>query len=275
MSQYHPSEDSIASIVHKVLDSHPIKSQIEDLWYESQSRLNDDFMRGGSAIYEIEDFKRAQIKESKLKSTPQKSWPKGKPIIIGVSGKMGSGKDYVARKFLFDKISKRQSSLITAFADHFKIDISTKESTFEKVWSSMRDQETRDLLQRRGKEEGRDKYGSDIWIRIKANWIKIHYIRGIEVYIIPDVRFKNEIEWIKEQGGVIIRLHAPERTKKRMMEEAKGDLETMRRSASHQSETDLDDAVDMFDYIVNNDLGQEDACREDMEKIAEELFKGL
>ena len=41
--------------------------------------------------------------------------------IFGFSGKMGSGKNYVAEKFFLPNLSKK-NSLVIGFADHLKID---------------------------------------------------------------------------------------------------------------------------------------------------------
>ena len=86
-----------------------------------------------------------------------------------------------------------------AFADHFKIDAINKQNLqYDKVFGE-KDNETRKQLQYMGTENGRDKYGQDIWINTLDTWMKLYHERGIERFIITDLRFKNEYEYLKKQ----------------------------------------------------------------------------
>ncbi len=87
------------------------------------------------------------------------------------------------------------------------------------------------------------------------NWIDIHKARGIEHFIISDVRMKAEADFIKSIGGKLIRIEAPERNKARLEIESGGDTKIMKMLASHISEVDLDDYDGDFDMIVTNDHG--------------------
>ena len=111
--------------------------------------------------------------------------------IIGLLGHQGVGKNYLAEKIL-PKILPQKNTVVLAFADHFKIEcISKFGANYDKVFGK-KDFDTRKLLQRVGSEEGRDKYGADIWIKHLHNWIKVLSSRGVERFIISDVRFENE-----------------------------------------------------------------------------------
>jgi IS5 family transposase len=109
--------------------------------------------------------------------------------------------------------------------------------------------EIRDLLQLEGTEKGRNIHGEDIWIRYIKAWSELHMSRGIKYIIISDVRFKNEYEFIKKNGGLIFRMFAPNRNEKRLRKESI-DEKMYEKIKNHQSETDLDDVE--FDIVVNN-----------------------
>lgn len=74
-----------------------------------------------------------------------------------------------------------------------------------------------------GTEEGRDVYGENIWIKITETWIETVNLRGITRFIIPDVRFQNEVDWIKSLGGKVIKIQAL--YKERLHEESDGNQE--------------------------------------------------
>ena len=82
---------------------------------------------------------------------------------------------------------------------------------------------TRNLLQQEGTENGRLVYGENIWIKYFDNWIQVFKTRGIKNIITTDCRFKNEIDYIKEQGGIIIKINAPIRNDQRLKRESNGD----------------------------------------------------
>ena len=186
-------------------------------------------------------------------------------MLIGLSGGMGSGKDYVALNFVFKEWSRVEPTMILSFADHFKIDIVTKDKAcFEHVFvpdRKERPQEVRQLLQRRGTEEGRCRYGPNIWVETMEAWIRVHSARGIKRFIIPEVRFPNEAAWIRKQGGTVVFLSAPQRNWKRALAEADHDETAARKLLSHASETGISSATpEHWDRLIGNDFGQEDSC---------------
>ena len=109
--------------------------------------------------------------------------------------------------------------------------------------------EIRKLLQLEGTEKGRNIYGDDIWIRYVKAWSELYMSRGIKYIIIPDVRFKNEYEFIKQNNGIIFRMYAPNRNENRLRNESTNNI-NYEQIKNHQSEIELDDFK--FDIIVNN-----------------------
>lgn len=168
-------------------------------------------------------------------------------ILIGLSGKMGVGKDYIAHNILMPYLEKKNiKTLMIAFADQIKVNTSVKHNINLFDMYDTKNENIRRSLQKEGTENGRDKYGDNIWINYVDKWTDIYSKRGIQAFIIMDVRFKNEAEYIKSKNGLLIRIEAPLRNKERIINE-KNSLEIQK----HISEIDLDDYK--FDNIINND----------------------
>lgn len=176
--------------------------------------------------------------------------------VIGISGRMGSGKNYVAERLLLPMLPPLPT-MVVALADHFKVDVVAKDRfPYEKVFVQ-KDQETRRALQHRGTEEGRDRYGDDIWVRTLETWMRIHAERGIRRFIICDVRFPNELIWIRSLGGVVIRVIAPTRTMLRVRSEARSE-EAFTAIMNHPSESSMDVVpLEHYDAVIYNDEGQQ------------------
>lgn len=176
-------------------------------------------------------------------------------VIIGICGKMGSGKDYIASKYIIPFLySIKRYPLQLSFADQIKVNVITKNNISFKDMYIQKNDYTRRLLQREGTEDGRNKFGDDIWINYHNTWTQIHMSRGIDTIITCDVRFKNEIEYIKKNNGILIKVVAPTRNELRLQQESSGDTAVYNRIKNHQSECDLDNLEDcIFDIIINND----------------------
>lgn len=94
------------------------------------------------------------------------------------------------------------------------------------------------LLQTMGHEWGRSSIHPDIWIKALESEMNIMRIDSRRV-VIDDVRYRNEIQYIKDQGGVIIGIRRP--MKKSIYPEW----------MDHASENSLDeDLVD--EWIINS-----------------------
>jgi len=168
--------------------------------------------------------------------------------IIGISGKIGSGKDYYAN-FLINRIS----SSFGIVPDHKKFAEKVKEVTAvitNKPIDMMYTQkgknefipifgETIGTMQQLIGTEIFRKYDQDFWIKATFS----DYEEGTSV-IVSDVRFKNEADYILKKGGILIRLEGDPmhiRTKST-------------RNLNHISETDLD-YYDKFTIVHENKIG--------------------
>lgn len=164
-------------------------------------------------------------------------------LIIGLHGKVGSGKDTVAREILksFPEYSfKRKSfgynvkkivSIITGI--DMRTILSRKIKTFYlKSWNMT----VGEMFQKIGTNALRDAFDDDIWIKSLFN-----NINDDDNIIITDVRFINEAKSIKDRGGYLIKIV--------------GDPNDVNkydsRNKTHSSETELDD-FNEFDVIYEN-----------------------
>jgi hypothetical protein len=170
--------------------------------------------------------------------------------VYGFIGNMGCGKNYIAEKVFLPKL-KPKPTLVMAFADHFKITaICFQNLEYTKVFGE-KDEYTRKQLQQLGTELGRDKYGDDIWLKVIYNWMKVYNERGIERFIITDVRFENEVNFVKSLGGKIIKIEASDRNMDRLIKESDGNDEKIKELSNHRSETFIKEFKE-YDYLVNN-----------------------
>jgi phosphomevalonate kinase len=189
-------------------------------------------------------------------------------IIIGLSGKMGSGKNYIAEKIIYPDFKDNYNILIIGFGDLMKYELYARDKTL--MYDELYDHktfETRNKLQQYGTENGRDKYHQDIWIRGLDIQIETFRRRSNDqcLIIICDVRFTNEAEYIKEKGGKIIRVIASDRTEERYLRESNKNKEMYEKIVNHKSEIELD--LYKFDYYINNNKDNNNFYKEIIEII--------
>ena len=190
--------------------------------------------------------------------------------IIGLMGHQGVGKNYIADLLLKNLPTK--NTIIIAFADHFKVDCICKHNCdYNKVFGE-KDYETRRLLQKVGTEEGRNKFGENIWINVVETWIKLLNERGVNRFIISDVRFVNEAEWVKKMNGILIKIDAPKRFRIRLEKETNNNEELINQIKNHKSEIMIDEYKE-YDILIKNDLDDNLEIEKIIEKIDKILFK--
>lgn len=172
-------------------------------------------------------------------------------MIIGIAGKMLSGKDTIAN--IIKSIHPEYN--IIHFADGLKSTVSdlcglnwydVNTQTGKKEFVSWLDNITvRELLQNFGTAIRKGVH-PDFWVRVT-----MQDIQGMDDVIIPDVRFPNEKKAIEDKGGVVIRVKRP-------------NVEQM----DHESETALDNYS--FKYTIYNYGTLEDLSKE-VEKLIPHL----
>lgn len=127
--------------------------------------------------------------------------------IIGITGRAGSGKDTVARhlttyfKAHFRSVAFAdpiRSGLKAVFGwDDSYFDYPKKEEVIEMLGKS-----PRQIMQTFGTEWGRDRVNTDLWLKLAGIRMENLVGAGFNV-LVTDVRFQNEADWIRQQGGVI------------------------------------------------------------------------
>jgi hypothetical protein len=127
-------------------------------------------------------------------------------MIIGITGKMMSGKDTFAdgiiekyphvKKYSFAKPMKDILINIFGFSES-EVYTSGGKETMNPFW----DITPRKLLQILGTDMFRNVWRDDVWVKCAELYLEQH--RDV---IIPDVRFDNEAQMIKRRGGFIVRI---------------------------------------------------------------------
>ena len=130
-------------------------------------------------------------------------------MLIGIAGKARSGKDTIARWFVMnqgfiqyafaDPLKRAASEMFGVPLSHFYDD--KRKETVNSFWGIS----PREMAQKLGTECGRKVFFDDIWVR-RAQKEAEENLRsdGCAGVIISDVRFDNEAEWIRSEGGIII-----------------------------------------------------------------------
>lgn len=175
--------------------------------------------------------------------------------VILISGKAESGKDLVGEVLKQEFEQQKKKVLVAHFADYLKF---MCRQYFG--WNGNKDENGRTLMQHvgtglfRGSDE--DYFAKRIYELLSVageNW---------DYVIIPDLRFKNEFQTIKNSfDTVAIRVNRSGYESSLTPEQK-----------SNQSETELDNNLEIFSYIIDtNDAGDK---IEQTKRIAEELLNG-
>lgn len=142
-------------------------------------------------------------------------------LLIGFTGKAGSGKDTAASMLLEDMTGYRR-----AFADPLKraareIFLLTHDQMNDPVLKEQpipfwNDLSPRKILQLFGTEGMRHVFGGDVWTKRAAldlqSLISQQRYESIpyELVVYTDCRFDNEAKWVRENGGLVIEIQRPD-----------------------------------------------------------------
>lgn len=172
-------------------------------------------------------------------------------MIIGFSGKMGTGKSFYSQ-YTVDYLRQQGHQVLElGFGDQIKVNTLVRgdnKLTHHNVYDK-KDDYSRSLLQIEGTERGRA-LDKDVWIKYVSEWIYLWRRRGIKHFVISDIRFPNELEFVNSfTDSYVFRVHAPSRNLKRLAEEYSSDA--LPSIQNHPSETSLDNAS--FYCTLDND----------------------
>lgn len=122
--------------------------------------------------------------------------------LIGLAGFSGAGKNYTANLICHLRPEFQQ----IAFADPLKAAMSSvfgfsaeqlhslERSTVDHYWGAT----PRELMQLVGTDLFRNQYRQDVWIKSIARRVQQY-----DHVVITDVRFRNEVDWIRQTGGEV------------------------------------------------------------------------
>lgn len=143
--------------------------------------------------------------------------PAERVIVIGITGRAGSGKDTAA-----DHLCARYGFVRASFAAPIKVMLEAllEHAGEDHAWLHERSRKERTIgslgvtprhmMQTLGTEWGRQCMGPRFWVRLLALHLGLDVASSAPVHdriVITDVRFPNEAAWIKEQpGGTVLRL---------------------------------------------------------------------
>jgi len=160
--------------------------------------------------------------------------------LIGLVGKKQTGKDTIYN-IIFELWNHRKLNLRPtrlSFADELKNDIATAfGTTVMFINDNKSDAIMRKLLQCYGvcRREENPNYWVDKVSQKMASYDRIESKSSSRLFVVTDVRFLNEANWILQQGGKLIKVQRP----------VQGELDF------HVSETELDKIP--CDHVINND----------------------
>jgi hypothetical protein len=228
----------------------------------------------------------------------QQSNQKQKINIIGFSGKIGVGKNYLSENIIGKKLYELGYNIhFVGYGDFVKYEVGCRlykselidddfVSHMDSIYKDLfvnKKKETRRTLQLYGTEYSRqggnivlDKENGIVLINEPNVWVKaVHlhisniisksYNPSKDIFFITDLRFPNEYQFIKQLGGITIRINGINRNHQKLIQEAqKSNInisgqeldEFINKAKSHASEISLDDCED-FDFIIDNDIGNE------------------
>ena len=134
------------------------------------------------------------------------------PPVVGFAGPQGAGKDtcgeILAQSFNYLKAAFANPVRAALYALNPLVEldngvVARLRNIVDQIgWDSAKrnSKDLRQLMQRMGTEAGRDIHGKDCWLRIASSL----RVCGRYNVAYTDVRFPNEVEFIKASGGIII-----------------------------------------------------------------------
>lgn len=179
------------------------------------------------------------------------------PVKIGLTGKMRSGKDSIGDYLFYEK----GFELPLAFGDSLKyyahqifpdVPKEPKPRALYQFMNVMRD------------------YDPDVWVKHLASKVKIKEdSRSTKGIVVTDARQPNEVNWLRENGFVIVKVEADEATR---IERIQAQGETVAEEAlRHKTELFVDEIE--ADYTIPN-LGTLNELYTKVDELLAELKKG-
>ena len=180
--------------------------------------------------------------------------------IIAFSGKLGSGKDYVAQQFIqeLNKIDPK-NTLFLGLADQLKINLAVDYPNYEDEFFGLKNRTefSRTIMQQTG-QAGQDLFDDLIWVRLLFATMRLYNTRGVKRFVVTDVRYKQELTYFLSHGAKVFRIIAEDRTTNKVLAETQTP-EGLSAITHHKSEIDLDDVpLNAFTGVIDNSVVNQD-----------------
>lgn len=204
-------------------------------------------------------------------------------VVILFSGSSGSGKNYIADVIFSPWLIKYRGLYPCSLSFASPLKVGSLMNHPELSWTEVF--ETKPLRVRKALQtdgvEARERKGPDHWIDQLHSYLLDQLSRGIEVVMITDGRFDNEIDYVKHtfpDNSLTIRLNAPNRVRRKLerdytvfKEDGTVDMEATQREieliGNHVSEKQVQGRTD-WDLVLQND-------EEDESTVASTLMTGI
>lgn len=163
--------------------------------------------------------------------------------LIAIAGKIGAGKTTFSNELT--RLIREQNLIVEEknFADKLKkicFELTgyygytqEEKNLFLPIWQKTVGQ----ILQELGTNVLRNYFDKDIWVKATLN-----NLQNDTIYIIGDTRFVNEVEAVKQSGGIVVRLEGDPININSLTQ----------RDKTHESETALDNYLLFDEFFVNN-----------------------
>jgi hypothetical protein len=135
-------------------------------------------------------------------------------MLIGLQGLAGSGKDTLA-----DYLVWEYGATKAAFAQPLRDGVQAMFGFDPALWADRAWKERpldwlgrspRELLQTLGTDWGRTHVNRDVWLLVAGQRYAAHLAECPEaLYVLTDVRFDNEVEFILDRGGKFVHIERP------------------------------------------------------------------
>lgn len=138
-----------------------------------------------------------------------------KPLLIGLTGPARSGKSTAANHLVRNHLLEHYAfadPLRSGLMEIFNLDPDDFEGERKEQTLDWLGRSPRELMQSMGTEWARHMVHPDVWVRIaeqNLNYLQ-NSLSSVVGFVVSDVRFENEAEFIRQRGGTIIHIERPD-----------------------------------------------------------------
>jgi len=133
-------------------------------------------------------------------------------LIVGLNGPIGAGKSTLAKNYVNEsglnaEVYSFATPIKRAFANFYpEGDMVVWDK--KAIAPGMGGRTVREMYKLIGTEFGRNTINKDIWVELGILWLDYlcDLVPDLDVVLIDDVRFYNEVDWIRSKKGIVVRV---------------------------------------------------------------------